>query len=94
MRAAVSADDVEPNAGVKLLELAEDLGQDVEAGGFVGADRDLAARGALHLADGHHNVLVAFEAVFGERLEEAAGGGEGNLASRAVEELRADLGLK
>jgi hypothetical protein len=91
---AVGADDIEAYTGIHLLELAEDLGQDVEAGGFVGADRDLAARGALHLADGHEDVLVALEAVFGEGLEEAAGGGEGHLASGAVEELRSDPGLE
>ena len=36
---------------------------------------------------------MAFQAMFGEGLEDATGGGEGDFAAGAVEELRADFGF-
>jgi hypothetical protein len=43
----------------------------------------------MQFADGHHDVAVDLEAVFGKWLKETPGGGEGDLAAVTVEEARA-----
>ena len=75
--------------GVVLLEFDEDLGEDVEAGGLLGADGDFAAGRAALLGDHEEEMAVAVEGVLGEGLEDAAGGGEGDFAAFAVEEALA-----
>ena len=52
---AVNAD---LHQGVELLEFRESLGQDVKAGGFVGADRQLAARSLVQLGNGLQSLFL------------------------------------
>ncbi len=77
------------HARVLAFEVGEDLGQDVQAGAFVGGDHDFAARHAMHLGqrDQHHAALL--ERLFGVLLEDLAGSGDRDLAAAAIEQLGA-----
>ena len=87
----VGALDADRDAGIVALELGEDLGEDVEAGAFVGADDDFAARDALGFGDLGEDIFAVLDSFFGVLIKELAGGGDGDAASRAVEEAGADL---
>ena len=82
------------HTGVLALEVGKYLGQDVQAGALVGRDHDFAARHAMHLGqrDQHHAALL--EGFFGVLLKDFAGGGDGDLAAAAIEQLGADFFLQ
>src|SRR5712691_7924698 len=82
------------DVGVLLFELGEDLGKDVQAGAFVGADNDLAARHALSFGDGCKDGFAGFKCFFSIFLEQLAGSGDRHLAAGAVEQLCADFFLQ
>ena len=89
----IGALDVHRHVGILLLEIRKDVGQDVQASAFVGADDDLAARDALHFGDGHHHGLAGVERFFDILQEGLARSGERDLAAGAVEQLGSDLFL-
>jgi len=90
----VGAHNAETDTSVLLLELREDGGQDVKTGRFIRADGDFAAWRSMQLSHGDHDVVVALEAVLGERLKDASRGGKCDLAAVAVEESRTDFRLE
>src|SRR5215471_818381 len=66
----------------------------MQAGGFVGADDDLAAWNALHLGQVDDHLLAGVDSALGIVLKGLAGGSEADFASGAVEELGPDLILQ
>ncbi len=92
--AVVGALDVHRDVGILLFEVGKNVGQDVEAGAFVGADDDFAARDALHFGDGDQHGFAGVEGVFDVFLEGLAGRSEGNFAAGAVKQFGADFFLQ
>ncbi len=88
---AFGAADVHADLRILTLELGEHLGKDVQAGGFVGADDDLAARRALEFGDLFDDALALAEGGFRIAEEDLARLRQRDLAAGAVEELRSDL---
>ena len=71
--------------------LGEDLGQQVDAGGFVGGDDQFAAGIGLQLGDGVLRLAAQVEHLLGVAGKDLSGGGEGDAAAEAFEELGAEF---
>ena len=92
--AVVGAGDVDGHVRVLLLELGEDLGEDVQAGAFIGAHDDLSPGYAFGFGNRGQDGLAGFKNFFSIFLEQLAGGGDGDFAAGAVEQLGADFFLQ
>ena len=79
--------DVDRDAGILAFELGKDLGQDVQAGAFVGRNHDLTARYAMHFRQRHQHDAALLQGFFGVLLEDLAGGGHRHLPAAAVKQL-------
>ena len=80
--------------GVKLAVNGEGLGQNVDAGGLIGGDDELAARVHFELGDGVLHTAAELQNLLGIIGEDAAGGGERDAAAEAFEELGAEFLLE
>ena len=89
----VGALDIHRHIGILLFEVCKNVGQDVQAGAFVGADDDFAAGNALHLGNGDHHGLAGVQRLFHVLQKSLAGGGERDFAAGTVEQLGADFFL-
>ena len=76
--------DVHANAGILLLKLSENLGQNVKARSLVGADHNLAARYALGFGDRGQHGFARGHCLFRKFLEELARCRDGNLSAGSV----------
>ena len=83
---AVGAVDVDLDVGEKLFEFAEDVGKDVEAGGFVGGDDEFAAGHFIEFVDIVLRAAAEVENLFAVVGEDFSGGGEGDAGAEAIEE--------
>jgi len=77
-----------------LLELGEDFREDVQAGAFIGSHDDLSPGHAFGFGDGGQDRLAGFKNLFSIFQEQLAGGGDGDLPARAIEQLGADFFLQ
>lgn len=87
----IGALDADGDFGIGALEFGEDLGEDVEAGAFVGADNEFAAGNALGLRDGDADRLAGLDGFLCVFQEQLSGLGEGDFATRAVEQASANF---
>src|ERR1035438_6959255 len=87
----VRALDVHRNIRILFLEVGEHIGQDVQAGALVRAYYDFAPGHTLHLGDRHEHRLPSIQRFLDILLKSLARGGERNLATGTVEELRPDF---
>src|SRR6185312_3395839 len=85
------ADDPQTHLRIVLFERRKHFRQHIQAGRFLGADRNLSARGMPLLGDHEQHVALRCQCVLGERLKHAAGCGERHLPAFAVEEPFADF---
>src|SRR5208337_886733 len=95
----VGTPDAHGDVGIVALELREYLGQDVQAGAFIGAHHNFAAGNALGLGDLGEDRLAPLQRLFGILEKQFAGCGERDASARAVEQAgayfflqRTDLG--
>ena len=66
----------------------------MQAGAFIGAHDDLSAGHAFGFGNRGQDRLAGFKNLFSIFLEQLAGGGDGNFAAGAVEQLGADFFLQ
>ena len=69
------------------LEVGKHLGKDVQAGTLVGRDHDFAAGHAVHFSQSDEHDAPLLQRFFCILLEHFAGGGDGDFAAAAIEQL-------
>src|SRR5262249_41494179 len=88
---AVRAIDQKLDVGKALLVFGEDLRENVNAGGFVGGDDQLAARDSFELVDCVLSAPAQIENLLALAGEDASGRGESDLGAETFEERRVQL---
>jgi len=86
--------DTDVDFGIKAAVFSEHFGENVEAGGFVGADGESATRGDALISDGEQRLLAQLLHALGISEQYSAGGREADDFAGAVEELVAVFLLK
>ena len=84
----VGAIDVNLNVGEKFFEFAENIGEDVKAGGFVGGDDEFAPGHFVEFIDGVLRAAAKVENLFAIVSEDLSRRGEGDAGAEAIEEGR------
>ena len=87
----VRALDADSHVGIVTFELREDLGQDVQAGAFVGAYDDRAARHVLGFGDGRQYRFAGLDRLFGIFHKQFPGDCQRDPAAGTVEQSGTDL---
>ena len=82
------------NIGELPLELGENLGQNVDAGGLVGRDHQLPARRTLQFADGVLRLAPQAQDLLGVLAEDLPRSSERDAAAEALKERRIEFLLQ
>jgi len=78
--------DAELHIRIQAAVFGEDLGQHVEAGGFIGADHHRSTRIGAVIGDREQRFIAQLQQAFRVREQDAARGGQGNVFAGAVEQ--------
>ena len=89
--AGLRALDGDSHVGIAALEFGEDLGEDVQATAFVGGHHDFSAGHAVGFGHGAHGGAARLQSALHVGQKNLSRGGDGNLATGAVQQLGADL---